>query len=180
MLSLREWIKISRKLGWQTTCVCYNHGVKQYYFLTERKLELTTLIQTLQASIAPCVLISGFGFLILTMSNRLGRSIDRIRDLKKEFDHSVGIAKKRLKEQIKILYDRCKILQLAITMVICSIFSVSLIVLMFFFALKFQLPLRNLIEICFTLSMVFLMFGLSFFLLDIQKGLISLKIELEN
>lgn len=148
--------------------------------MPENKLEFTTLIQTLQASIAPCVLISGFGFLILTMSNRLGRSIDRIRDLKKEFDNSVGAAKKRLKEQIKNLYDRCKILQLAITMVICSIFSVSSIILMVFFALKFQIPLGNAIEICFSLSMVFLMFGLSFFLLDIQKGLISIKIELEN
>ena len=114
------------------------------------------------------------------MTNRLGRSIDRIRDLKNDMDHAVGIAKKRLKEQIKILYERCKLLQLAITLIICSIFSVSLIVLMIFFSLKFQLPLRNFIEICFTLCMVFLMFGLSFFLIDIRKGLISLKIELEE
>ena len=143
-------------------------------------MELTTLIQTMQASIAPCVLISGFGFLLLTMTNRLGWSIDRIRDLKNDMDHAVGIAKKRFKEQIKILYERCELLQLAITLIIYSIFSVSLIVLMIFFSLKFQLPLRNFIEICFTLCMVFLMFGLSFFLIDIRKGLISLKIELEE
>lgn len=143
-------------------------------------MELTFLIQTLQASIAPCVLISGFGFLILTMSNRLGRSIDRIRELKSEMDREVGAAKKRLKEQVKILFERCKLLQLAITLIILSIFSVSLIVLSIFFSLKFNLPLRNFIEICFTLSLVLMMFGLSCFLLDIRKGLISVKIEMEN
>ncbi len=143
-------------------------------------MELTTLIQTLQASIAPCVLISGFGFLILTMSNRLGRSIDRIRDLKEDMDSAVGIAKKRIKQQIKILYDRCKLLQLAITLVICGIFCVSFIVLMVFFSLKFHLPLISLIELCFTLSMVFLISGLSCFLIDIQRGLNSVKIELES
>jgi hypothetical protein len=143
-------------------------------------LELTTLIQTLQASIAPCVLISGFGFLILTMSNRLGRSIDRIRELKEEMDNAVGVAKKKRKDQIKILYERCKLLQLAITFVICSIFCVSLIVLMVFFSLKFLLPLTVLIEVCFILSMVFLISGLSCFLIDIQRGLNSIKIELES
>ena len=143
-------------------------------------IELTGLVQTMQVSIAPCVLISGFGFLLLTMTNRLGRSIDRVRELKTDLDRAMGVPKKRLKQQIKILFERCQLLQKAITCVICSIFMVSLIVLMFFFSIKFQLPFKGLIEVCFMASLVFLMFGLLFFLMDIRKGLISIKIELEE
>ena len=39
------------------------------------------LVQALQASIAPCVLISGDGLLLLSLSNRLSRPIERIRHL---------------------------------------------------------------------------------------------------
>jgi hypothetical protein len=141
--------------------------------------DLTSLIQSLQASIGPCVLISGFGFLLLTMSNRMGRSIDRIRSLKEIMDKEPE-KKSRLKDQIKILLDRCQILQSAITLIICCIFCVSLIVLFLFFSLKFHLPLGNAVEILFTLSLVFLMFALSFFLIDVRKGLHSVRIELKE
>ena len=143
-------------------------------------MELTTLIQTLQASIAPCVLISGFGFLLLTMSNRLGRSIDRVRELDDSLEYEKESRQARIKEQIKILFQRCEILQLAITLVICCVLCVSLIVLLLFLSLKFHLPLSNVIEIFFTLNLILLMFALALFLLDIRKGLHSVRIELNN
>ncbi len=36
-------------------------------------------VQVLQASIAPCVMISGVGLLLLSFSNRLSRPLDRVR-----------------------------------------------------------------------------------------------------
>jgi hypothetical protein len=148
--------------------------------MTEMPSQLQSLIQSMQASIGPCVLISGFGFILLTMSNRMGRSIDRIRELKGILDVEPTDGKPGIQKQIAILLQRCHILQLAITLIICCIFSVSLNVLFLFLALKFQWPLGYVIEILFTLSLVFLMFALILFLLDIQKGLHSIKIELED
>jgi hypothetical protein len=42
------------------------------------------LAQLLQSSIAPVTLISGAGLLLLSMTNRYGRAIDRIRVIVKE------------------------------------------------------------------------------------------------
>ena len=43
------------------------------------KMSTENLVQILQASIAPCIFISGLGLALLSMTNRLGRSTDRIR-----------------------------------------------------------------------------------------------------
>ena len=42
------------------------------------------LIAILQASLTPVVLISGIGLLLLSMTNRIARLLDRIRFLGKE------------------------------------------------------------------------------------------------
>jgi len=42
------------------------------------------LIPVLQTAIGPVILISGIGLLLLTMTNRLGRVIDRARGLSAE------------------------------------------------------------------------------------------------
>ena len=43
---------------------------------------LEKIIPMLQVAIGPVILISGIGLLLLTMTNRLGRAIDRARLLK--------------------------------------------------------------------------------------------------
>ena len=44
-------------------------------------MNLAEIIPVLQVSIGPVILISGVGLLLLTMTNRLGRAIDRARQL---------------------------------------------------------------------------------------------------
>ena len=44
-------------------------------------LTLTELIPILQIAVGPVILISGVGLLLLSMTNRLGRAIDRARIL---------------------------------------------------------------------------------------------------
>ncbi len=45
---------------------------------------LNEIVPVLQVAIGPVILISGVGLLLLTMTNRLGRAIDRARQLKAE------------------------------------------------------------------------------------------------
>ena len=42
------------------------------------------MIPVLQTAIGPMILISGLGLILLTMTNRLGRTIDRVRILTAE------------------------------------------------------------------------------------------------
>jgi hypothetical protein len=44
-------------------------------------MQLKDLFPDLQIAIAPVILISGVGLLLLSMTNRLGRTIDRARQL---------------------------------------------------------------------------------------------------
>ena len=45
---------------------------------------LKELIPVLQVAIGPVILISGVGLLLLTLTNRYGRTIDRARQLMRE------------------------------------------------------------------------------------------------
>ena len=51
---------------------------------------LTELIPILQIAIGPVILISGVGLLLLSMTNRLGRAIDRARILRQELRAGVS------------------------------------------------------------------------------------------
>ena len=45
---------------------------------------LHAIVPVLQMATGPVILISGIGLLLLTMTNRLGRAIDRARSLSRE------------------------------------------------------------------------------------------------
>jgi uncharacterized protein DUF2721 len=47
---------------------------------------VTELVGILSASIAPVIVISGVGLLVLSMTNRHSRVIDRVRELTKDLE----------------------------------------------------------------------------------------------
>jgi len=143
-------------------------------------MNIDNIIEILQASIAPCVLISGLGLLLLSMTNRLARPIDRIRVLNKELRSDSGRGSPGSREQILILFKRCQLLQRAIAWTVVSIFLVSIIILALFFAFFFSINIEFLIKALFTGSLVSLITSLAFFLRDIHLTLNSLKIEIQD
>jgi Protein of unknown function (DUF2721) len=138
------------------------------------------LVQALQASIAPCVLISGDGLLLLSMSNRLSRPIERIRHLCDVIKHNPHGEHKAAHEQIRILFKRSRLLRNAIACLINSIASVSTIVLLLFLGSIYSWPIDYIIDGLFILSLVFLLISMFLFLLDIHWALDSLKIEIRH
>ena len=143
-------------------------------------MDMENLISVLQASFAPCVLISGLGLLLLTMSNRLARPIDRIRLLCHDLKGSSGKEKMVLREQIEILYKRCRLLQISIALVTASVFFTSVIVLVLFSAYIFNIHPELLVKFFFIVSLISLIASLLFFMLDIRLVLNSLKIEIRR
>jgi len=73
---------------------------------------LEQIIPELRDAIGPVILISGVGLLLLTMTNRLGRAIDRSRQLKQEFVNRTGEELEQTRSQVKILYRRATIIRL--------------------------------------------------------------------
>ena len=143
-------------------------------------MNISDLLTVLQTSLAPCVLISGVGLLVLSMTNRLGRPLDRIRAVTGEISKAEGDQKKVLLEEIDILYRRARLLQTAVTFSVLSIFFVATIIFSIFVTVMFGARLEGLIVIQFSASLIALVASLVLFVWDIQLGLNSIKLEINR
>ena len=79
------------------------------------------LIPVLQIAIGPVILISGVGLLLLSMTNRLGRAIDRSRVLCHELQTETPTDQVNTRAQLQILRGRARLLRRAITLASVSI-----------------------------------------------------------
>jgi hypothetical protein len=143
-------------------------------------MSLTSLILILQTSLAPCVLISAVGLLLLSMTNRIGRPIDRIRALTNDLKQSDSSQKKVLLEEIDILFRRAKILQYAVSFAVLSIFLSVTIIYSLFVMATYGLDLMGVTEVLYSAGLVSLVISLAIFLWDIQLGLNSIRVEIER
>ena len=72
---------------------------------------LNELIPALQVAVAPVILISGVGLLLLSLTNRFGRTVDRSRLLLRDMREASESDRARLASQVKILYRRARLVQ---------------------------------------------------------------------
>jgi uncharacterized protein DUF2721 len=95
-------------------------------------LTFIELIPILQSVIGPVVLILGIGLLILSMTNRFGRVIDRGRSLTRELPVIPRQDQIRVNEQLRILSRRAEYLRHAITAAVISILMAAVLIITLF------------------------------------------------
>lgn len=136
------------------------------------------LIVTLQTAISPVVLISGIGLLLLSMTNRFGRSTDRARALLAE-RHDIQASERRgIDAQIRILFKRSRIMLIAISLALTSILFATLLIAMLFLNIVLHAPLENIVVVLFVLCLLALIASIAFFIKDMSLSLQALKKEL--
>lgn len=140
---------------------------------------LNELIPVLQVAIGPVILISGVGLLLLTLTNRYGRAIDRARQLMGELRELEGADRKRLEGQVEILYRRARLIRLSITLGGLSVLLASLLIIVLFLTALWKLEVGLLISLLFIASMASLSGSLVAFIRDMYLSLGALKLELE-
>lgn len=142
---------------------------------------VSEFIQMMQASIASVAMISGVGLLLLSMTNRFARIIDRTRSLDKEMCSISDPAErdKRIR-QINILYSRTINMRRAVTLASASIFFVALTIFIIFISQLFRLEWTIIPLISFSFSLLSLVFSLIFFMRDFRVSLTALELEIEN
>lgn len=143
-------------------------------------METTYLVNILQASIAPFVLISGIGLLVLSMTNRIARPTDLIRRLLDELPNAPERDVKFLLSQVTVLRKRCSIMRRAIFFSIMAIICVSCVTLILFASQILNMRLYFIVELLFAAALVSLITSLLFLLEDIRITLHSLDIEIER
>jgi hypothetical protein len=137
------------------------------------------LVPILQAAISPVILISGAGLLLLSMTNRLGRVIDRARDLARSHRASTEPERERLGRQLRILAQRARSMRLAITFCVLSVLLAATLMIALFVTAFFQRPILLLGAGLFIACLISLIVSLLYFLLDLRLSLAALKLELE-
>jgi hypothetical protein len=136
------------------------------------------LIPVLQMAIGPVILISGVGLLLLTITNRYGRTIDRARQLVGDLRECSAVDRQRLQGQVEILYHRARLLRLSILLAGVSVLLASLLIIVLFLTALFKLEVGLLLSLVFIACMVSLSGSLVAFIRDINLSLVALKLEL--
>src|SRR5690242_5924081 len=93
---------------------------------------LNQIIPVLQVAIGPVILISGVGLLLLTMTNRLGRAIDRARQLARELRELEGEDRKHVQVQVATIYRRARVIRLTIALASLSVLLAAVLIIMLF------------------------------------------------
>jgi Protein of unknown function (DUF2721) len=138
------------------------------------------LVPILQAAISPVILISGAGLLLLSMTNRLGRVIDRSRELARSHRLADTLERERQSRQLRVLTQRARTVRLAITFCALSALLAATLMIAIFLMAILQQRILILCAWLFISCLVCLIASLFFFLHDIHLSLAALKLELEG
>lgn len=138
------------------------------------------LIRILSASIAPVIVISGVGLVLLSMTNRYSHMIDRARELIRDIDAKDDQHRKLAVEQVRIIYRRARVLRLAITLSSASILFVALTVLALFAGQLIGATVDYVSVPCFGLCLFALLGSLFFFIRDVTISLRALELEING
>jgi len=140
---------------------------------------VTQLIPVLQTAIGPVILISGIGLLLLTMTNRLGRAIDRARILVGNLPNTTETRRVKIAAQLQILWRRARLIRLAIALASVSALAAAILIIVLFLTALWQIETSWIIVILFIVCMLCLIGSLALFIHDINQSLAALKLELE-
>lgn len=143
-------------------------------------MQLDQIVPVLQFAIGPVIVISGAGLVLLSMTNRFGRVIDRSRSLaesklRTSMNHSHSI-----EDQLIILIRRARLLRAAIAFASISLLLAAFLVISLFLVELAHLEAAWLIVTIFICCMGSLIIGLLFFLADVNVSLSALKLEMGN
>jgi Protein of unknown function (DUF2721) len=143
-------------------------------------VSLEQIIPELRDAIGPVILISGVGLLLLTMTNRLGRTIDRARQLKAELSKRSDKDRDQIQAQVAIIYQRAKVIRLSIGLASLSAVLAALLIIILFVTALMQSQQGLFAGLVFIAAMVSLLASLIVFMWDINLSLHALKLELED
>lgn len=136
------------------------------------------LIPVLQTAIGPVIVISGVGLLLLSMTNRLSRVIDRARALLAFSETVGGPLQQKAFAQIDILWSRAKLIRLSILFAAISLLCAALLVIMLFITALFGIEDAWLLSIIFVACMGSLIVSLIVFITDVNRSLAAFRVEL--
>jgi hypothetical protein len=138
---------------------------------------LQEILPVLQFAIGPVIVISGVGLILLSMTNRYGRVIDRSRYLADARRVGDSDAVQRCEKQLMVLLKRGRLLRMCIILASTSLLLASLLIIALFVTALLHIQDATLVVALFIACMGALVASLSVFIYDINVSLKAVKLE---
>lgn len=132
------------------------------------------LARVIQVAVGPMVLISGVGLLLLVLTNRLARIVDRARKVNAESTSS------QRRQELKTLGRRARLVHGSITLLTLSVLLVGLLISVLFLGALMQWELWVLASSLFVGALLAIVMGMLLFLREIFVSLAILNFEPEG
>jgi hypothetical protein len=139
-------------------------------------MRFAELIPLLQVAVGPVILISGIGLLLLSMTNRFGRVIDRTRQVAEAARHAVS-DEARHYAQIQMLRRRASLLRIAIILAVASVLSAAALVITIFVTALLQSDAALHVVVLFLTCMALLILSLIVFITDLNLSLEAMNLD---
>lgn len=140
-------------------------------------LSHVSLLPVIQLAITPVILISGMGALMLTLTGRMGRIVDRTRILAGQVRAAAGGDRRHLEDQLDIMWQRAQLIRRAVTFCGFSMLVACLLVVAVFAGAMLQRDFGTVLLVLFAGSILLLIAALVAFLRDIYVSLHALRLE---
>jgi hypothetical protein len=134
----------------------------------------------IQLAISPMILMTGVGGLMLTLTNRMGRIVDRTRSLAEKVRSAVPEERAHFDSQLEILWSRAKMIRQAVTFAGLAMLLACLLVVVIFIDASVQREFGLELVVTFLASVLCLIAALVNFLRDIWVSLHALRLEVDR
>lgn len=140
---------------------------------------LSTVADTIQSAIAPVFLLAGIGAILNVMVGRLARIVDRARNLEEIHPRSTGPEHDRHVWELRLIDRRISVINQAIFLCVSSALAICFVVALMFVSRLFGLHVGGIVAVAFVVSMLLLMAGLIYFLVEVRMSLGAIHVREE-
>ncbi len=137
---------------------------------------VAAIAHVIQLAIAPVFLLTGIASLLVVLTNRLGRIIDRARMLEAHHVSATGEYRRVLSDDLTMLSRRARLVNWAISLFTLAALLVCVMIAVLFVSAFFTPNVSRIVAALFVLAMIGLIAGLVSFLREIQLATASLRI----
>jgi hypothetical protein len=133
------------------------------------------LARAIQLSLAPVFLLASMSGLLMVLTNRLGRLVDRARELKRQERDSDQELGRDLRQELQGQKRRMGLLMKAIEFGTVTMLLVALVVAIVFISVVAKLDLALMVAPLFVLAMLCLMVAVALLLRELQLATAQLR-----
>jgi hypothetical protein len=140
---------------------------------------ISTVVETIQASLAPVFLLTGIGSLLNVLTGRLARVVDRARALEDLHPRTQGPEHDRHVWELRLLDKRMTVINGALYLAVTCAAIICLIVALLFVAELVNLHIGRIVAFAFIAAMLILVASLVMLTIEVHISLQAIHVRRE-